>query len=81
MSDDAAFEKLKALDRDIAREAQASPELREAMLEVMAIDGAFRQRRINSMKTPEREADYSRGYLMALKHMAQRLKGEMKYGD
>lgn len=80
MSDE-SLERRKAIDAKIAAEAKASPALREAILESTAMESAFRQRRINSMKTSEREADYSRGYLMAQKHMAQRLKGEMKYDD
>jgi hypothetical protein len=71
----------RQLDVEIAAEAKRAVTLTEVMLESLAYESAYRQRRINSMKTSEREADYSRGYLMALKLMAQRLKGEVKYDD
>lgn len=74
-------ERLKELDREIADAARQSQDLTRPLLEVLAYESSFRQRRINSMKTTEREADYSRGYLMALRLTAQRLKGEVKYDD
>lgn len=76
-----APDRLRELDKEIADEARSAQSLVEPMIEVLAYESAYRQRRINSIKSTEREADFSRGYLMALKTMAQRLKGEITYDD
>lgn len=74
-------DRLRELDKEIADEARHAQSLVAPMLEVLAYESAYRQRRINSIKSSERDADFSRGYLMALRNMAQRLKGEIKYDD
>lgn len=83
MSEDAPghLAQLRALERVVFDEAKRATELTEALLALTAYEAAYHQRRVNSLKTTERDADFARGSLMTCKKTAQRLKGEIKNDD
>ena len=81
MTDEAPIDSmapLRLLEHAVFDEAKRAQSLTEALLSLLAYEAAYHQRRINSLKTTERDADFARGSLMTCKKTAQRLKGEFK---
>ena len=76
-----SLDRLRALERAVFDETKHAPQLTEALLALSAYEAAYYQRRVNSLKTTERDADFARGSLMTCKKTAQRLKGEIKHDD
>jgi len=69
-------DKLKELERVVYEDTKRNSELTDSLLALLAYESAYFQRQISIRGVSERDADFHRGQLSAIKKLARRLKGE-----
>jgi len=69
-------DKLKELERAVYEDTKRNSELTDSLLALLAYESAYFQRQISIRGVSERDADFHRGQLSAIKKLARRLKGE-----
>lgn len=69
-------DKIKELERAVYEDTKRNSELTDSLLALLAYESAYFQRQISIRGVSERDADFHRGQLSAIKKLARRLKGE-----